>query len=333
MPPVFGRFLPHPHPYDGAIATWLASSSADDRSMVINLMHDHRVNMNREQEFDKFVKRPCLATDLKRACDDYFKTKIRTRSLPHYVYKIINANNLLNGHITIRPQIKKDQKLVRVVDINGLRYVFQWAKNRRKWGRIFSNFPRTLGDREVMQWLDGLLGATSPERFIEVILDVMNIHRREHPFQPTWASMWSGFKRYASDGPNRWMQAFGMHKPGLRWLMLLGYTVAEAGTVARPTQLDGGWYSYHFPSPPNAPLSVGGHPMDLRILPRTLDLLPEYIHKQIHHPLEHWTDLGKYLGRTVAPTSVGISDQRQAHHELLARQYGGSVYSWMPRPT
>src|SRR6185369_4434410 len=96
-------------------------------------------------------------------------------------------------------------------------------------------------------------------------------------------STWSGLKPQVKDGPNRWCQMLGVHKSTVTWVILLTYTIAEAGTIARPTQLDGGWYGFHFPSPYLAPVTRGGHPMDLRINPRAQYLLPEFVHRQITH--------------------------------------------------
>jgi len=124
----------------------------------------------------------------------------------------------------------------------------------------------------------------------------------------------------------------GVATPPPRWLILLRYTVAEAGTLARPTILDADWYAYHFPSPPQTSLAVGGHPMDLRVTPRATHLLPEYIHKKIPHKLEHWTDLGGKIARTNSPDSTGLVDQRMAHFELLVNTYGQDVLKWMNSP-
>src|SRR5207245_1273167 len=120
MPPVFGRLLLSPHPYDGALSSWLGSGDSGKQSMARNVMHDHRVSEEREHRFDAFVQHPCAPGDLNRAIVDYFEEKVRRRRLPHYVYKGINENNLLTGRGLI-PIIHKDVKLVRALDLNGLR--------------------------------------------------------------------------------------------------------------------------------------------------------------------------------------------------------------------
>lgn len=331
---VFGRNS-KPHPYDAAIDEWLHSAEPEERAMARNLMHDHRISKAREQEFDRLVDRPCNTVNLQRAIKKYFEKKVRTRTLPDYVYKRVNANNLLTGKDEILPYIHKDVKLVRVLDLNGLRRVFQWAKSKRRWGESFEKFPRRPNDATIAKWLDEKLQGSIEnqiERFVGTVLDVMNDYRREHPYQPTWATTWTAFEPYLEDEPDRWLQVLGMAKVPPRWLILLKYTVREAGTIARPTQLDAGWYAYHFPSPPQAPLGVGGHPMDLRISRKLRCLLPEYIHKQISHPLEHWKDVGSRIGRATAPNLEALAEQRKVHHELLTTRYGKEVCNWMPSP-
>lgn len=122
-----------------------------------------------------------------------------------------------------------------------------------------------------------------------------------------------------------------MMKRSPRWVMPLRYKVREAGTIARPTQLDADWYAYHFPSPPQTPLAMGGHPMDLGS-PKAAQLLPEYIHKQIGHKIDHWIDSGKKIGKTTQAVTANLADMRRAHHELLVSRHGPDVLGWMPDP-
>lgn len=338
MPPVFGRYFPDPHPYEEALAL-MHAKTVEERAVAVNLRYDHRVSEERERAFDAFVRHPCTDYDLRRALKAYFEKKVRERRLPHYVYSDLNYNNLLNGQPGVRPQIKPDTRLVRVLDLNGLKGVFLWAQNEKKyrgaWGRTFDRFPTDIGnDAAVMDFLDEKMESRSAEGFVKTVLDVLSAHRSEKkPYQPVWVTTWMAFKDYVAEGPDRWHQVLGMHKPTPCWLVLLRYTVREAGTIARPTQLDGGWYQFHFPSPPrDAPLSVGGHPMDLRTSPPSSSLLPEYVHKQTRHRPEHWTDLApkhKNYGRTTAPASPALADQRQTHHRLLIQTYGAGVRTWM----
>jgi len=341
MPPVFGRNLPDPHPYDVAISSML-SKTVGERAMAINLMSDYRVSAERERAFDSYVRRPCTDFLLRSALKDYFETQVRPRKRPDYVYNYLNGNNILNGYAYARPIIKPDVQLVRVLDLNGLKHVFQWAQTegRRsypaRWGSTFDTFPRDVAnDRAVMDFLDRRMGRRTVGDFVRTVLDVLSVHStlEKKPFQPTWATTWTAFREHITGGANRWLEVIGISKRIPCWLILLKYTVREAGTVVRPTQLDGGWYQFHFPSPPRALLSRGGHPMDLRTSPRAVKLLPEYIHKQIHHPIEHWTNItpDSNYGRSSALVSTSLSKQRQAHYGLLASTYGSSILRWMKR--
>jgi hypothetical protein len=310
--------------------------------MAINLMCDHRVTMERERVFDSYVRRPCTDFSLRRALKDYYETRVRPRKLPEYVHNDVNGINILNGRARARPIIKPDLRLVRVLDLNGLKHIFQWAQTegRRKyptrWGTTFDTFPRDVAnDGAVMDFLDRRMGGRTFGDFVATVLDMLNVHStiEKKPFQPTWATTWAAFEGHVAAGADRWLEVLGVNKRRPCWLILLRYTVREAGTIARPTQLDGGWYQFHFPSPPSAMLSGGGHPMDLRTSPRATNLFPEYIHKQIHHPPEHWTAIAPDLnyGRTSALLSSPLSRQRQTHHALLVYTYGSDVLQWMNR--
>jgi len=301
-------------------------------------MFDHRVSSERESIFDGFVNFPRNDFVLRRALKDYFEEKIRPRKLPHYVYRDVNADNLLNGSARLPPLIKPDTRLVSVLDLNGLKGVFQWAQNDRKyrtrWGTTFNRFPRDISDdNAVLDFLDEKMNGRAVQDFVTTVLDVLNIHRLEgKPFQPVWATRWAAFKDYAKEGPDRWHELLGMNKTDSRWLVLLRYTVREAGTIARPTQLDAGWFNqFHFPSPPVAPLTVGGHPMDLKAVSRKL--LPEYIHKQLHYEQRYWMELAPdNYGRTTPSRLPTLERQRSEHHQLLIDDYGPTVRSWMVDP-
>lgn len=341
MPPVFGRSTLNPHPYDYGLDLLMPKSSGD-RAMAINIRCDHRVSVERERQFDAFISSPCDDLVLQRAIIEYHNRRVRERKRPDYVYDSLNGLNILNGRSHGRPQIKSSLELVRALDLNGLRYLFSWAqtfgnkKHLGRWGKTFDSFPRNpADDSAVLAFLDSQMRSSSVEKFLKVVLDLLNVSllAEKRPFQPTWATTWKQFGRYVKEGPERWAELLGVNKPYPCWLVLLKYTVREAGTVARPTQLDGGWYMFHFPSPPSLPVSRGGHPMDLRTVPLPGGLLPEYIHKQIPHSLSHWKSVGPLnYGRINVPFSSSLREQRINHHYLLIKRYGGSVVSWMNSP-
>ena len=339
MPPVFGRNTPDPHPYDDALDNWLNSGDSIWQSTARNVMHDHRVSKARADAFDRSVTHPRTSSDLNRAIVDYFHDHVLHRKLPHYVFRSVNENNLLTGRALL-PMVHKDVKLVRVLDLNGLAGVCQWGndpiRRKRTWELTLLNFPTAITDSEVTRWLDGELGGASSaevERTVSTILDILNAYSHEEPYQPVWVTTWDAFEPHEKEGPERWLQALGVVRRPPRWVILLTYSVAEAGTLARPTILDAKGSGYHFPSPPQASVALGGHPMDLRITPRASYPLPEYIHKQIPHKLAHWTGLdGGKIAVTSSPDPTGLADQRRAHLDLLVKTYGSDVLNWMSSP-
>lgn len=368
---VFGRSSSD-HPYETALVDWQRSGDEVKMAMACNVRHDHRVSPDREEKFDEFCRHPRTAKDLQDGIAYYFKEKVRTRDYPHFVYYEINANNLIHGHAKLAHTqtrslhstpphtalshadrsslLHREQKLLRILDINNLRMAYRWlldVNNRKpEWADCFKTYysiPRNLKDDEEQAWVDQWLeimldtnDAGQRVHFIEVVLDMLNCIRHEAAFQPTWATTWHAFEPHARNSggepdADRWVQVMGMGKnPAYHWYIALTYTVAEAGTVARPTQLDGGWYEYHFPSPEEAPLELGGHPMELDVRHVAKVLLPEYIHKQIRHPLKHWDDTGRLLGRTTASFGSNLINMRRAHQKLLTSTYATDEHTNCP---
>ncbi len=329
MPPVFGR-RPNSHPYDAAITVWLTQSSLEYRSMARNLMHDHRVSVQLEQSFDNLTNHPRTDLELRDALIDYKEDYVKNSHSPRFIDARVNGNNIVSGSSRVRQIIHKDAQLVRVLDLNGLGTVFQWAK--RRGHAVFTSFPTRASGYNIDKWLSESIRRLPREQFVKACLDVMNDYRRHHAFQPTWAVAWRKFKPFSTEGADRWIQVMGMHRPFAgRWLMLLCYRVREAGTVTRPTQLDVGWGPYHFPSPPHARVRRGGHPMNLGTSKPITILLSEFIHQQIDHNMKHWIDAGRGLERTLGPTTGSLDIQRNIHHHLLVSRYGRDIFYWMPR--
>ncbi len=360
---VFGRTV-STHPYESALADWQRSGDMAKMAMACNIRHDHRISLKREEQFDHFCHQPRTAGDLEKAIHYYFEKKIRTRHYPHFVYHEINAGNLICGHAklsqklaenswhSLSPLLNKELRLLRIIDLNNLRISYRSLLNarrrKRKWADSFEfyySIPRDLikdknkEQQWVDEWLDEMLNpgdADRRDRFVAAVLDLLNCVRRATAFQPTWATTLEAFEPQARSpvgepNPDRWVQIMGMGKnPHGHWFIALTYTVGEAGTVARPTQLDGGWYEYHFPSPRETPLESGGHAMDLRLSPTAAELLPEYIHKQIEHPVQHWHDAGNLLGRTSDWRPPDLISIRRAHQALLTSTYKTEVYTGCP---
>jgi hypothetical protein len=332
MTVVFGRSPATPHPYDAALNEWLELGPEDRRIMACNIKHDHRVSKESEEEFDRWTGGPRSAIALQLAISDYYEDRVRTSENPDYLDEVNNGHNFLSGSALGRHIISKSFPLARIVDLNGLYPVYRWAKDEG----IGEFLDLPSNPMETCDWLDDRLDGTtetSIERFVTASLGAMAASRRDMRHQPTWATGWDAFVPRLAGGPRRWAEALGLPKPEpATWLILLSYTAGEAGAVLRPTQLQAGWRAHHFPSPPIAPLYLGGHPMDLIMPGPAEDLLPEYIHQPIDHPIDHWIAAGRRCAPVEAATADELVRQRENHHALLCSGYrdADSVCAWMP---
>jgi hypothetical protein len=333
MPPVFGRHPPGPHPYDEALAALCRAPEDSVRAVARNLMYDHRVTQARERQLDELVRPPRTESTLRDAMTDYFQERVRAQRLPDFIHEDLNRENILNPVAVLADGLHPDYPLARILNVNGLAPVFRWAAIRSVHP-LFDGFPNPGDSAGVLRWLDERF--SQPLRvpqFIEAVLQALNAHAEKHPFQPAWCTMWTDLGEYLSQAPDRWAEVLGIpNDTGLPlWLIVLRYTVREAGTLCRPCQLDGGWFAYHFPSPPDSPVTQGGHPMDLGDSAPEAVLLREYIHQQIPHSLAHWSAARQLYNRRSGNSGTPLVRLRQAHHHRLAHQYGrNKIMGWMP---
>jgi hypothetical protein len=307
----------------------VATASEPRRAIACNFIHDHRISSKRLRSFKKYVPPVIDESSIASALRLYHSEKVGTRKLPEFVYEAFNGKNILTGGQLSKHIVAKDVLLARIVVLNALGTVFDWAK--AKGWRGFLTFPGSHSPSGVSDWLNCQIGGPSRAfggSFISAILQAMNGYRLDRPYQPSWATTWRSLAAVANQDASRWLQIVGVSRPQPgQWCMLLRYSVREAGTIARPTCLDAGDYPFHFPSPPCAPLSVGGHPADLK-RSRVVGVLPEYIHKQIDHTPAH----------VMAVERTGLGDcatlrvQRTNHHNRLVAYYGVSVLHWMAKP-
>jgi hypothetical protein len=330
---IFGRPFTS-HLLQSALVDWESSSEIDRLAMVCNIRFDHRVSRAREHAFlSRHFNRAPTGDELREALDKHHKEIIGPAKLPEFVFANINKNNLVAGHHEAKNLINKDVKLANIMDLNGLFRVFHWSKSKRGKRHTDIDYLAVRRQSNFDKWLDEQLDGR-PDRykedFVELCLDVVNFyHEKCGPYQPTWVTTWDAFEEYKNFGADCWVQVLGVAKWKPRWQIILKYTVAEAGTLVRPTQIDGGYYAYHFPSPPQTPLSQGGHPMSMWAPVPSAKLLPEYIHKQINYTVAHW-GAEKLIDRT----SLGPGDLlsfRYNHYDLCRKIYGTSIRKWMPR--
>jgi hypothetical protein len=331
--PVFGREHAPIHPLAASLAAMATSGVPELRALSKNLIYDHRVTNERDASLQRFGAMPWSTNDLQRAVVRYQHAKIRTRRLPEFVYSAVNGVNIVSGNGQLS-RFNRSIPLARILDLNGLLPIYQWARSN-EIEPFASWLPWPVNDKMMAQVLDATLNGTSPddiETFITAVLSALALYSSTQAYQPVWCTTLADFSPFLDHGPDRWLEVLGVPPRGIgRWIIILTYPLRVAGTLVRPTQLDVGWDARgHFPSPPEAPPWRGGHPMDLAGQAGFRRLLPEYIHRQIRHTNQHWIAAGRRLGITTRPSRCPLPVARRAHHELLALNYGPTIYNWMP---
>ncbi len=336
------------HRYDDELRSMAASPAQETSALAKNLTYDNRVSEARERVLDAFVPKPCAPGDLLKGLTDYYRARVQTPDHPDYLDPSLNAENLVDpfgkprrsgegaqpGH-DVLPVIKPNWLFVRVLDINSLVPVLQWALSRsvESWTNFLRPFVTVRDDESMCRWLDRkLLGAGPPakNRFVATLIDIINEHVKAAPtVPPTYAMPWKPFETLVHAGPERWLEIAG--EPRLtspQWVLLLGYTAAEIGGIVRPTQLDACGDPYRCPPHRNAPVTCGAHPVDFGCPGAFQPLIPQYIHQPIQHTIEHWQCLGSWLMRAEPIgkklTSRELSKKRERHYRRMEREYGRS---------
>jgi hypothetical protein len=343
--------------YQAALEEWLRG---DDEycAMAHNVMYDHRVNAKRDREFRMVVRgfahgRSCSGLELEDALTSYFERRVRSMATPDFASPTLNKVNIVRffrpGHAPVR-KLPEDTLLARVIVLNGLWRLFvdptlKSAVAFRDLVTRISIPPATLTSAELGRWRDdevskwlreqldpSVRGHTSPDAFIANVLALLEEARVRSPYQPAWVTTWAELRRYKRNRTaNRWLEIVGVPRLWFeQWVIVLAYPIRDAGTVARPTILDRGWGSLHFPSPPGVPAREGGHPMDLRVHPAARALRPEYVHEQQPLIMAHWERSGRLVDRAEPATSATLREQREAHLRLLTSRYPGLPADWMP---
>ena len=350
------------HPFDTQVAGWLDNTLGfDGRAIGLNLIHDHRVSEAREDRLITCFK--CCNDDLRNAIHCYFLYQVRRASPPDFLSTAINSQNIVTGnpdaYVTAQnaepgtpstgtPVINtRDALLVHALILNGLQHMFRATLQEPRFrDELLKYFPFGVEDPEFERALDDAMTTRENKAFVEFVLRVVQFwtpgfaappEAKRYPFHPTWAAFWEEYKMFADCGgypspADRWLQALGIRpSPTPEWVILLGYTAQEAGNLVRPTQLDSGWYKFHFPSPKHLAPERGGIPVDLSSA-KPRHVISEFIHEQIAHTKDHYERINCRFGKTT-PWTVDLPQARQRHYDRLVRQFGIEVRQWMPTPT
>jgi len=333
--PVFGRYGDLWG--DQVLRDWQDSGNEALRAMAVNTRYDGRVTPAREAAFRAFAPQVSDKT-LRNAFKDYFEARVRHERNPDFL-EPLNQENIATLY-------RRPVSLARVVILNGLVPVYQAA---RQTNEVFRRFPTRPTEETVGDWLDNEL-RDRPEAtrrsFVEATLQEMGRARLRQPFQPAWATLWDHFLLYASLTPEHWLEALGITweardpgNPEPLWVVVLKYSVGEAGTLVRPTQLDAGWNAAHFPTPKELPAKNGERPMELPAdrgghpvdygpdVPG--DFIPaEFIHAEITHSPDHF----HRIGRIEDAQPGGLATRRRVHHLRLRKFYVKEfdMFDWMP---
>ena len=217
--------------------------------------------------------------------------------------------------------------VVHLLDLNGLKNVLSEAG--RQGAGMFAPLATDVAGGVTNEAMAAFLHAHLQdqaegdiERFLAEALGAMNAFNRRanHP-RMTWVTMWDSFMPFAREGPDRWLELVGVCRTDFpRWIMALRYPVSAAGLAVRPTPDDAGGNEFFYALPFQGP----GRAMDLGISPLTAPPLPELVHWQIEHVIEHWKGSGCLLGPTTRVTR-GRVEEHKHRHELRLRMLLGDV--------
>lgn len=322
MKRLFDRPLEADHPWKAALLELWDHGDTAERLLACNLALDHRVSKEREKRMLREIPSPIDGQDLYDELKSFYKTKINAPFDPDYIDEKINDQNFVSGWRSRPSELSESIQLAQVLDLSGLRLVFQAASGRKDAPPSIQRLKGKADEKEFESWLDMQLKPTGgPERFVPQALEVLANEVKKSPFQPSWVTFWSHLENHLDQGPARWLDALGVWKPigRPRWLIVLRYP-ARRCRLLRPTVLDTDYTPFHFPSPPWAQLSAGGHPVDLG---NTVDsshapLLSELIHSQIPPRVGYWRNAGSRCEQVTPATSSDPSGARSRHLARLA---------------
>lgn len=325
----------YPHRFDSVL-----NSVADDptaapeiRAFARNFLVDHRVSHERARVWTNDFPFSDVAGFL-NAIKSHYASNIRSTQDPEFL-KRHNRSNVVYGGGTGRSPLPPRNRLVCCLDLTGLHDVLIVMKDRYRQAylrTIADPYPSSESElsEAVQKWHSRRLEGRPKKDHVGAILKLLrDFTQKGHPYHPVWASLEDRFEGVAEPSrPESWVARVGVWRcfNRNRWLAVLGYPIERSITLLRPSVQDCGLYKHHYPSPREALLSSGGHPMSLDP-GRLATVIPEYIHQQI-----------EFGGNDVKENFVGciqrpvIEDPlrraRVRHNSALVGKYGAALLQW-----
>jgi len=330
---LFGRLASDGLADLAALAEGLVGTGNDhDHAAAINFIHDRRVSETRAAHFGRWCRESGNAADLVLAAEEYLREQVHKDPNTTFLHED-NGNNIVE---TPNGSIADEEPLATVLDLTGLAAVLRAGRLAGLPDLQTLPAAATITDEQINQFFEDRLRNPDPEirdRTVDAILQAVYLSERH----PTWAARWDRFIGRIDATPESWLEAVGVPRATYpRWILVLRYTADEAQQLVRPTQLEAGWFGYHFPSPPAGSADAGGHAMSLgeRDGNLRLPILPELVHARVWFRFRHWKAAGRMCG--VTTRIVGPMDRlaayRDAHCEDLAAEYGQEVIAgWLEK--
>jgi len=310
----------------GALIADMASSADEaDRAIAENLIWDHRVTKERAEKFFDFLETEC--TNWSASSQEF------RNGLFAYRKRLVAANPAAFEELPSSTSnlIPGTHDLVHVCDVTA-KLMLMTTSGRTSPDFKAANLRLGRGGAAFLEVknVDDLLAtvvsdARRAQRFVEAFLAMVVAYQKISPWNPTWVAVWDQYEpTKVTASPNNWLEVVGKQAPlEPHWLLLLRYPSSGVRTLYRPTQLEAGNFSLHFPSPPCALLEVGGIAMQVGpAAPSIWQVLSEFIHTEIPFERAYWEATGIMLAQTTVHPYESLSTYRRRHLQVLRDSFG-----------
>ncbi len=310
MPVAFGR--PAPPAFRGLAAhideiLRIKPGDTQLRALAWNLQNDHRISKARaktfvalwEREF-KTNPKPSLSNALKQMLE----TQIRVDPAATFLHGS-NSNNF------VRNSIRKSRKsgpaagpFATVLSVGAVaRFASDAGVLRSDEAALFS-MPRLNPQPDF--YPNGIVKA-GRENFVRLLAvrdrcieKRGNPPRSAAPKNPCWAAVWDDFAQsIGTAAPASWKHSVGLPvRESGECLILFRYQVPPTIQLVRPTQLDAGNFSLHYPSPKKWPPQRGGCCVQAGPCGSGSEsvFVREFIHEEFSLGLDQWKSAGEIVG-------------------------------------